>query len=138
MTIKLLIDECLWPKLVQLAHEAGYDAIAVRDRGWCGLKDHELMIRVLEEDYTLVTHNSKDFRGPTGSGKGGLHRAEALHCGLICLNSSYSLTPSRQERLFTMILQRLKNHESLVNYALEIFESEDGTITFDEYEIPAL
>jgi predicted nuclease of predicted toxin-antitoxin system len=136
MTIKLLIDECLWPKLVTLAHEAGYEAVAVRDREWCGLKDHQLMVHVLEEDFTLVTHNSKDFRGPAGKGEGGLHREQPLHCGLICLNSAHSFTPMRQERLFKAALERLSEHKSLVNYAIEVFEDEDDEITLDEYEIP--
>lgn len=64
MRFKLLIDECLIPGVAALAWAAGHEATCVRDRGWLGLKDHELIEHVVAGDYTLVTHNSKDFRGP--------------------------------------------------------------------------
>ena len=44
MSHKLLIDECLSPTLVQMALEAGHqESTRVRDRGWCGKKDWELI-----------------------------------------------------------------------------------------------
>src|SRR5689334_10077226 len=58
MTIKLLIDECLSPELVHLAHQRGHVAVAVRDRGWTGLKDHEVVAKALEHDMVLVTRNA--------------------------------------------------------------------------------
>jgi len=114
MTFKLLIDECLVPSLTVLAWEAEHEATSVRDRDWCGLKDYELMAHVIDGDYTLVTHNSKDFRGPAGTGKGGLHRQQSLHAGLICLNSVHSMTVSRQQRLFKRVLEELENLPDLI------------------------
>lgn len=67
MTFKLLIDECLSPTLVEMAHAAGHlESTCVRDRGWLGVKDWVLIEKVVKEDFTLVTHNSKDFRVSRG------------------------------------------------------------------------
>jgi hypothetical protein len=72
VTFKFLIDECLWPGLVQMAREAGHwESTCVRDRGWSGSKDHQLIQHAVQEDYTLVTHNAVDFRGPPGGPVGG-------------------------------------------------------------------
>ncbi|MDR3415253.1 MAG: DUF5615 family PIN-like protein [Nevskia sp.] len=74
MSYKLLIDECLSPKLVVLARAAGHhESTCVRDRGWQGQQDHTLMRNVVDEDFTLVTHNAIDFRGPGVPSLGGLH-----------------------------------------------------------------
>jgi hypothetical protein len=43
MSIAFLIDECLSPELAQLAHEHGYVATAMRDRGWAGHKDDDVV-----------------------------------------------------------------------------------------------
>jgi hypothetical protein len=136
MTFKLLIDECLMPGLSALAWEAGHEATCVRDRGWLGLKDHELIEHVVAGDYTLVTHNSKDFRGPAGTGEGGLHRKQAIHAGLICLNSTQPMSIPRQRRLFACVLIALAEHDDLVNKAMEVFEADDGTCTVCVYVIP--
>lgn len=40
MRLRLLIDECLSPELVQLAVAAGHvGSTCVRNRGWSGVKD---------------------------------------------------------------------------------------------------
>lgn len=65
MSLKLLIDECLSPLLVQQARDAGHaQSTCVRDRGWSGTKDWRLIQLVTADDYTLVTVNARDFRGP--------------------------------------------------------------------------
>ena len=64
MSHRLLIDECLSPELVQLAIDAGFfESTCVRDRGLLHRKDWELMAYVVAADFTLVTHNARDFRG---------------------------------------------------------------------------
>jgi hypothetical protein len=51
------------------------------------VQDWNLLAFVIQEDWTLVTKNSYDFRGPENArGEGGLYRAVGLHAGLICLN----------------------------------------------------
>jgi len=68
--MKFLIDECLTPRLRQIATARGHhESTCVRDRGWQGTPDRDLIGKVLAEDFTLVTNNSVDFRG---SGPGSL------------------------------------------------------------------
>jgi len=48
--MKFLFDECLSPTLVRLAINAGHpESTCVRDRGWRGLKDWQLLQIALEE-----------------------------------------------------------------------------------------
>ena len=64
MTLRLLIDERLSTELMDMARQAGFvDITCVRDRGWVGKKDWNLMERIVAEDFTLVTHNAHVFRG---------------------------------------------------------------------------
>lgn len=135
--MKLLIDECLSPSLAPMARVAGYyESTCVRDRGWQGLKDWELMRKVIDENFTLVTHNSKDFRGSFEQREKGLHAKEEIHAGLICLNSVFPMDLARQERLFRHVLDELQESPDLTNQALEITEYEDRLIEIDVYEIP--
>jgi len=55
--VKLLIDECLHTSLRDIAHAEGHMADHVNYLGLGGLKDWELMSRILEKDYTFVTNN---------------------------------------------------------------------------------
>jgi len=138
MSLKLLIDECLSPELVEMASEAGHpESTCVLYRGWSGLKDHELMRHVLAEDFILVTHNARDFRGDGAGSTRGLHAKAEIHAGLVCLNSVLTMDLLRQRELFSLALQDLKLDEDLVNTALEVFESEDGEVTIIRYGIPA-
>lgn len=78
MSLKLLIDECLSPLLAQQARAAGYaQSTCVRDMGWSGTKDWRLIELVTGGDYTLVTVNARDFRGPRPGTQGGLHARKA-------------------------------------------------------------
>lgn len=92
MSFRLLIDECLSPELVDLAVEAGYvESTCARDRGLLAKKDWELTTFVVSADFTLVTHNARDFRGTGATDPGGLHAAQPIHAGLICLNSVHPM-----------------------------------------------
>jgi len=73
--VKLLIDECLHTSLVKVATDRLYEAYHVAHLGMSGLKDHELMLRIRDEDFTLVTNNAIDFRR--------LFRKEQIHPGLL-------------------------------------------------------
>ena len=60
--MKFLIDECLSPKLVELAYANGYgESSHVVWLGRSGARDWELMRLILDGDWTLVTKNSVDF-----------------------------------------------------------------------------
>jgi hypothetical protein len=134
---KLLVDECLSPELVDLAVRAGHvESTCVRNRNWLGIKDHVLMQHVIEHDFTLVTRNSRDFRGPQGGPLGGLHQSAEIHAGLVCLNSEGHMDIDLQCTLFEIALQQLAGYGDLVNQALEISERQDGSIHVVRYEIP--
>ena len=137
MTFRFLIDECLSPELVRLAAEAGHpDSTCVRDRGLSGAKDWALAAYAADHDYTLVTHNSPDFRGQGPAKPGGEHAKQPIHAGLVCLNSAHVMDLARQLYLFELVLVELANVEDLVNHALEVFELADGSVVLDSYSIP--
>ncbi len=139
MTFRLLIDECLSPGLVVLAVAAGHvESTCVRDRGWAGTKDWQLIEQVVANDYTLVTHNSVDFRGQGPGNLGGEHARQPIHAGLICLNSARVMDLERQLDLFQLVLRELASMADLVNQALEVFELDDGTVELAIYDIPKL
>jgi hypothetical protein len=139
MTFRLLIDECLSPELVHMAVAAGHvESTCVRNRGWAGSKDWQLIEYVVANDYTLVTHNSVDFRGHGSGNLGGEHAKQPIHAGLVCLNSALVMDLDRQLDLFQLVLRELSNMKDLVNQALEVFESEDGSVELVIYEIPEL
>ena len=135
MTLRLLIDECLSPELVGMAVAAGHaESTCVRDRGWSGKKDWELMTIVVTSDFTLVTNNSGDFRGGGPADLGGEHAKQEIHAGLICLNAP-RMSLTKQRELFAIALDEIANLPDLVNQALEVFESEDGEVTLEIYDI---
>ena len=137
MTFKLLIDECLSPALVSMARMAGHvQSTCVRDRGWTGMKDWDLVKRVVAEDFTLVTNNAKDFRGHGGTRPGGWHAAQDIHAGLICLNAELALDLGLQEQLFALALEEIAAREDLINQALEITALAAGDARVEIYEIP--
>jgi len=137
MTLRLLIDECLSPELVELAVAAGYvESTCVRNRGWAGTKDWKLIEYAVDNDYTLVTHNSVDFRGNGPGNLAGEHAKQPIHAGLICLNSAYAMDLNRQCDLFKVVLMELSTMQDLVNQALDLFELEDGSIEIEIYDIP--
>lgn len=137
MTLKLFIDECLTPVLANLARLNGYpQSTCARDRGFLGKSDAQVLEYVLQHDFTLVTHNSIDFRGKGIDRPGGLHARTEVHCGLICLNSVHVMDFDRQQRLFAKALEELRLRTDLVNKALEIFELNHGGLEVQFYEIP--
>ena len=93
---------------------------------------------VVANDYTLVTHNSVDFRGQGSGNLGGGHAKQPIHAGLVCLNSALVMDLERQLDLFQLVLRELANMNDLVNQALEVFESEDGSVELEIYDIPEL
>lgn len=135
---KFLIDECLSPELAEMAVEQDHpESTCVRNRGWSGLKDYQLIQRVVAEDLTLVTCNSVDFRGKGPGQLGGEHAHQDIHAGLVCLNSEGPLDLDLQRELFQVALDVLNGEEDLVNKALDIFHQENGHVEYDIYDIPA-
>ena len=70
-----LIDECLHTSLVGVVRAHSHEAHHVVYLGMQGWKDPEVLRRVEERDYTLVTNNAVDFRR--------LYARVPIHAGLI-------------------------------------------------------
>lgn len=73
--MKFWIDEDLSPSLVEVCHDAGYQATSVRDRAKLSTKDHALAEILLDEAWILVTNNAGDFLK--------LAARAGLHAGLV-------------------------------------------------------
>lgn len=120
--MKFLVDECLSPELTKLAHSRGYDESShVVWLGRGGAKDWELKSLIVDGDWTFVTKNSVDFRGPSArAGTGGQYADVAIHAGLICLNGPAGMDLDMQMELFEEALVELSRNGDLVNQVLEI------------------
>jgi hypothetical protein len=136
--VKFLIDECLSPKLAELAWERGHDASHIVWLGGEGTKDWDLIPRIQEGDWTFVTRNSVDFRGdPANPGGKGQYTRLELHAGLICLNAGEPMPRALQLELFERALDELSSEPELVNQVLEItLDGEEIVIT--RYDLPAI
>jgi hypothetical protein len=75
---RLLIDENLSVQLPQIAYRRGYECMRVRDLGLLSEKDWDLLNRIREEDWTLVTNNVEEFRAR-------YRRNVDLHAGVVFL-----------------------------------------------------
>lgn len=138
--MKFLVDECLSPELTKLALKRGHgESSHVVWLGRSGIKDWDLMKVVLDGDWTLVTKNSYDFRGPTDApgSKGELKKAE-LHAGLVCLNGPPGMDLQMQLELFAAILDEIESDGDLINKVLEATLAEPGSdeIAIQRYPLP--
>ena len=122
--MKFLIDECLHPSLVAVAHEAGHTCEHVNFLGLGGYKDWQLMARVRAEDYTLVTNDRADFAA--------LYAREKLHAGLVIIIPN--VTPARQRHLFRAALSHIGTRD-LTNAVLEV-DLVESISTCREYPFP--
>lgn len=75
--MKVWIDECLSPSLVERANRRGYWATCNRDRDLLGVRDEALHKIVIDEEAVFVTNNEADFVV--------LYRQVDLHTGLLIL-----------------------------------------------------
>ena len=112
-----LIDECLSPDLVGLAHLRGHHATHVVFRGLAGVRDDELMPVIRKEGFIFVTNNAKDFRK--------LYSLENIHAGLVIIVPG-GIPASAQLRFFAAALDVLDTMPDLVNRVLEVYS--DGTV----------
>jgi hypothetical protein len=137
MSLRLLIDECLSPDLVDLAVAAGHvQSTCLRDRGLLGTQDWTLIKHVLAEDFTLVTVNAQDFRGSGEDAPGGLYATTEMHAGLICLTSARRMDLNAQRELFEIALKELAELPNLINQVLEVTEEASGEVVITIYELP--
>ena len=137
--MKFLVDECLSPARARLAQDKGYvESTHVVWRKLAAYKDWELKAVILEGDWTFVTRNSVDFRGPLSNpGSHGQYADVELHAGLICLNGPDGMDRKTQLMLFEMALVSLAEcRDDLVNEVLEITLEEDEEIHVRRYSLP--
>lgn len=136
--MKFLVDECLSQRLATMAVAKGYvESSHVVWRGKSGMKDWDLIKLVVDEDWTLVTKNSYDFRGPADvPGKPGLHAAQVIHAGLVCLNGPPGMDLALQEELFDLAMDQISTlDDDLVNQVLEL-TADKTNIMVDRYMLP--
>jgi hypothetical protein len=137
--MKLLIDECLSEELTKLARDRGHPQSShVRWIGKSGAKDWELLPIILNGDWTFVTRNSVDFRGPADApGAKGQYRKTSLHAGLICLNGPAGLDLDMQLELFEIALDAFGD-DDLVNQVIEVTleDTSETEITITRYSLP--
>jgi hypothetical protein len=70
---------------------------------------------VLDHDWTLVTRNAYDFRGPLQApGSKGEYKAVEIHAGLVCLNAG-DMDLALQLELFGYALEAIDRDGDLVN-----------------------
>ena len=138
--LKFLIDECLSPDLAQLARDRGYhDSFHVTWLGKAGWKDWQLRDLIIEQDWTFVTRNSVDFRGPANQpGSEGQYANVPIHAGLICINGTGRMTGKVEIELFTAVLDQIGTAEYPVNEVIEAYlcEEEDGEFEIVRYSLP--
>lgn len=138
--MKLLIDECLSDELTRFARKRGHlEASHVAWIGKRGWKDWNLKSIILDNDWTFVTKNSADFRGPAHApGSKGQYANVTLHAGLICLNGPVGMNTDLQLKLFETALDEIDRNGDLINQVLEITLTELGEgIQVLRYKLPA-
>ena len=135
--MKLLIDECLSPVLAKRARERGHPGSShVLWIGAAGAKDWHLLPLIIDGDWTFVTANAIDFRGPAAApGSRGQYERVTLHARLICLNGPVGLDRDGQCALFDHALDALAADDDLVNQVLEV-TMHDTAITITRYALP--
>ena len=134
---KFLIDECLSPDLATLARQRGFvESSHVTWLGKAGWKDWELKSFILDQDWTFVTRNSADFRGPENApGSRGQYAGVILHTGLICINGPDQMGADEEADLFDIVLDTIGQGD-LINEGIEITLSEDGEFELVRYALP--
>ena len=89
---RILIDENRSPSLAADAQQRGFVCSHVNHLGKAGSKDWKLKRIILEGDWTFVTNNSIDFRGPADKpGSSGEYADVRLHAGLVCIDAPPSV-----------------------------------------------
>ena len=137
--LKFLIDECLSLDLVEVARHRGFTQSShVVWPGKAGWKDWGLKPFILDGDWTFVTRDSIDFRGPAEHpGTKGQYADVALHAGLVCMNGPSGMNLELQCELFSAALDEIGDIDQLVNEVIEVDLETTGTeITIRRYPLP--
>ncbi len=134
---RILIDENLSPTPPSQAHKRGYESTHVNHLGLAGVKDWELKKTIIEGDWTFVTNNSIDFRGPPAKpGSTGEYANVRLHAGLVSINAPSGMNLDIQRRLFDLILDDLEERGDLTNQVLEVALKKSGEVELRRIPLP--
>jgi hypothetical protein len=135
---KILIDENLSPSLAADAQQKGFLCSHVNHLGMTGTKDWELKRVILEGDWTFVTNNSTDFRGPSNEpGSSGEYADVRLHAGLVCIDAPIGLNLDSQRQIFGLVLDDLAKNGDLTNQLLQVDVRKDGRVQLERFALPA-
>jgi hypothetical protein len=135
---RILIDENLSPSLAADAQQRGFVCSHVNHLGKAGSKDWRLKRIILEGDWTFVTNNSIDFRGPADKpGSSGEYADVRLHAGLVCIDAPFGLNLKVQRQLFALVLDELEKNGDLTNQVLEVRVWKDGRVELRRIALPA-
>jgi predicted nuclease of predicted toxin-antitoxin system len=113
--IQFLIDECLTPRLVDVAHHAGYVAHHVLYRDWQSRTDRALLEHMLREDLTIVTNNWRDFEP--------MLRRQEIHPGAVVIPN---VPRAQQIDAFGLALLAIRTRDplpDLINTVIEVDET---------------
>lgn len=139
--IRFLIDECLTIDLVEVATGKGFiRSVHVNHRGLTGCSDNRPTKYCLENDYTFVTANGKDFRSRPGSKSTRPCYADVeLHAGLVCLNLKDKMNRQLQVEYFEAALNFTRKVGDLTNQCVEVDKDPAGSSMplVSMYELPA-
>lgn len=120
--IRLLIDECLSPRLTTVAYARGLEATHVNHLGLARAKDHVLLPVIVGGDYTFVTNNRADFLR--------LYRYVDVHAGLLIIVPSCPL--DEQENLLGLALDAIAARAGdTINQLCEV--QADGRVEFSQW-----
>jgi predicted nuclease of predicted toxin-antitoxin system len=117
--VKLLIDENLSPRLVGWCAQKGLYAVAVAHVGLTGRADAALWRHAIENDFVVVTANTRDFIE--------LLDVE-LHPGLIVLREGDLSRAEQWERLERALDRILKSPDPagyMINRVVEVVSLQD-------------
>lgn len=135
---KILIDENLSPSLAADAQQKGFLCSHVNHLGKTGTKDWQLKRVILEGDWTFVTNNSTDFRGPAHEpGSSGEYADVRLHAGLVCIDAPFGLNLDLQRQIFGLILDEFVKNGDLTNQVLQVDVRKNGRVHLVRFALPA-
>jgi hypothetical protein len=135
---RILIDENLSPSLAADAQQRGFVCSHVNHLGKAGSKDWKLKRIILEGDWTFVTNNSIDFRGPADKpGSSGEYADVRLHAGLVCIDAHFGLNLKIQRQLFKLVLDEFEKNGDLTNQVLEVRVLKDGRVELRRIALPS-
>ena len=135
---EILIDENLSPSLAADAQQKGFLCSHVNHLGKTGTKDWELKRIILEGDWTFVTNNGTDFRGPANEpGSSGEYADVRLHAGLVCIDAPFGLNLDFQRQIFGLVLDDLAKNGDPTNQVLQVDVRKDGRVQLERFALPS-